>query len=324
MNTDNTSRIIQLLATPKKAHELGLSLGISQVAIHKQLKNLLDRGKIKKIGSSPHTRYLQSPPLTPPTTTLPQVARQLIESNYLYITPSGQLLPGVTGFTYWATQVNHSKNITKLALDYTELHTELEKHRQTNELFNETPKLADTFPDLCLDVIYCSDFYSLPVFGKTKLGWKILYAKQTQNRQLTKEIITTIRPQIHQLIHTHKITAVGFIPPSIPRAFQFMDSLKYQLDLTPVLIPIKKIRSGDVIVPQKTLGSLSERILNAQSTIEPSPTPANARILLIDDALGSGATLQETARKLQVFKPATIIGYAIVGSYKGFEVIREA
>jgi predicted amidophosphoribosyltransferase len=47
-------------------------------------------------------------------------------------------------------------------------------------------------------------------------------------------------------------------------------------------------------------------------------------LLLIDDAVGSGATLNQIARKIKVKDIAkTIIGLAIVGSYKGFDVITD-
>lgn len=47
-------------------------------------------------------------------------------------------------------------------------------------------------------------------------------------------------------------------------------------------------------------------------------------LLLIDDAVGSGATLNETAKKLKQMGIAKrVYGFAVVGSLKGFEVIRE-
>ena len=48
-------------------------------------------------------------------------------------------------------------------------------------------------------------------------------------------------------------------------------------------------------------------------------------ILLIDDAVGSGATLNETARKIKSkgLISGKIIGLAITGSFKGFDVISE-
>jgi predicted amidophosphoribosyltransferase len=48
------------------------------------------------------------------------------------------------------------------------------------------------------------------------------------------------------------------------------------------------------------------------------------RILLIDDAVGSGATINETACKIKMRKMADeVIGFAVVGSFKGFDVIQE-
>lgn len=46
--------------------------------------------------------------------------------------------------------------------------------------------------------------------------------------------------------------------------------------------------------------------------------------ILIDDALGSGATLNETAKKLKERGyTGKVVGLAIVGSANGFDVIKE-
>jgi predicted amidophosphoribosyltransferase len=48
------------------------------------------------------------------------------------------------------------------------------------------------------------------------------------------------------------------------------------------------------------------------------------RLLLIDDAVGSGATMNEIALKIkQKGLSDAVLGVAITGSYKGFEVISE-
>ena len=45
---------------------------------------------------------------------------------------------------------------------------------------------------------------------------------------------------------------------------------------------------------------------------------------MLDDAVGSGATLNETACKLKMKKlAAEVIGFAVIGSFKGFDVIQE-
>lgn len=79
-----------------------------------------------------------------------------------------------------------------------------------------------------------------------------------------------------------------------------------------------------VIVPQKTLNKLEDRIENAKRTIMVDEEKKFKTVLLIDDALGSGATINETAKKIKNQQLAeTIIGLAITGSFSGFEVISE-
>ena len=48
-------------------------------------------------------------------------------------------------------------------------------------------------------------------------------------------------------------------------------------------------------------------------------------ILLVDDALGSGATLNEIAKKIRQkgICKGKIVGFVITGSFKGFDVISE-
>jgi len=73
------------------------------------------------------------------------------------------------------------------------------------------------------------------------------------------------------------------------------------------------------------LSRFAERVANAKETIviEDDRVKFDC-VLLIDDAVGSGATLNETAKKLKEAGMAkTVIGFAVVGSMKGFEVIQE-
>lgn len=68
-----------------------------------------------------------------------------------------------------------------------------------------------------------------------------------------------------------------------------------------------------------------DRIINARNSIVINDNRKFSRILLIDDALGSGATINETACKLKRNGQAEkVFGFAVTGSYKGFEVISEA
>ena len=50
-----------------------------------------------------------------------------------------------------------------------------------------------------------------------------------------------------------------------------------------------------------------------------------SNVLIIDDAVGSGATLNEVAKKIKKIssKDIKVVGYSVVGSFKGFDVISE-
>lgn len=76
---------------------------------------------------------------------------------------------------------------------------------------------------------------------------------------------------------------------------------------------------------QKTLTKIEDRIINARETISVDGNANYSNILLIDDAVGSGATLNETARKIRQKGLCRdhIIGLAITGNFKGFDVISE-
>jgi predicted amidophosphoribosyltransferase len=138
------------------------------------------------------------------------------------------------------------------------------------------------------------------------------------------ELIDTLAPAIEKLIKQKNITSIGFIPPTVKRQIQFMSVLKKRLQLRTRFIKIQKIKS-EVVVPQKSLEKLADRIENAKHSIVVNAESKHGNILLIDDAVGSGATLNETAKQIRErgIVGGKIVGLAIVGSYKGFDVISE-
>ena len=69
---------------------------------------------------------------------------------------------------------------------------------------------------------------------------------------------------------------------------------------------------------------MNERIRNAENTFAVLDNRSFKHVLLIDDAVGSGATIIETANKLKQKGTARkIFGIAVTGSFKGFDVIQE-
>lgn len=190
-------------------------------------------------------------------------------------------------------------------------------------MIDATDKFTNSFDNVFLRGVFYVDFYSIPQFGKTKLGQLLLYAKQSQDIQRIKEISLLAKESIGNVIKKYKIDAIGFIPPTVRREVQFMRELEKNLKLTLPKVGITKVKT-EIIVPQKTLSKLSDRVLNAKNTIIIEDKREFKNVLLIDDAVGSGATLNETARKIINSKLANkVFGLGITGSYKGFDVISE-
>ena len=77
-------------------------------------------------------------------------------------------------------------------------------------------------------------------------------------------------------------------------------------------------------VSTKTLSKLNDRILNARNTMIVREKAHFNRVLLIDDAVGSGSTLNEISKQMKDKNVCNhVIGCAITGSFKGFEVLNE-
>ena len=184
-------------------------------------------------------------------------------------------------------------------------------------------KIKHTFSEVFVDKLFYLDFYSIERFGKTKLGQLLLYAKQSQNKILINELVNQLQPQITELLKRFKIDAVAYIPPTVRREVQLMKELERMLNLALPVVNLVKVKTP-IAVPQKTLSKLEDRVENAKSTIVVDDVRRYKTFLLIDDALGSGATMNETARKIKNQNLANnVIGLAITGSFSGFEVISE-
>ena len=326
MITDTRIKILGYIRTHKqaRAHDLVRVFGISHVAVHKQLKNLLNIGEVTKVGKPPLVFYVPKKKKQEIKGDTPDDII-IINKNYLYISPLGELLYGLEGFAAWAKSINEEKHLHKLAVEYVNTLSQVRKHF-ANRYIDATEKLKNTFKEAYVDKLFFADFYSLPKFGKTKLGLLVLYSKQSQNRELINQLATIVKPIIEQIIKEFSIDAVVFIPPTVPRVLQFMDELEIALNLNLPSIELVKVVTGEVVVAQKTLARLEERIINARDTIfmKKNEYPYH-NVLLIDDAADSGSSFNETAKKLKGVQTDKnkIIAFAIVGSLKGFDVIRE-
>jgi len=309
-------------STPSEISEI---TGYSRQYVHRKLLELLESDEILKIGKPPLVFYQKREIKSVlPEEEISQEDRFLLGEKFIEITEDGRILEGLPAFEHWCRKRN-----LPLAKTISEYHFTIEKYnkyRDQNGFIDGTDKIKNTkgMNDIKLISLFYLDFYAIERFGKTLMGQLLHFAKQGQNKKLSLRLIHLSIPKIHQLIELLEVDAVGFIPPTIRRDVQFMTLLEKNLQIHIPKIKILKVK-GEITVPQKALSKIEDRVLNAQKSLIPIETRNFQKVLLIDDAVGSGATLNETARKMikkDIGKE--IYGLAITGSFKGFEVITEA
>ena len=304
------------------ANKIVDNFGLSRWAIYKHLNSLLAENRIHKIGTPPKVFYaVLKKESKKEVFFIKNKIKDLIDNRFLDITASGVKIKGWEGFIGWCEKRN--LNVVKSAEDFVKIVKKYDSIR-IDGFLDGTKKIKNTFSKVCLSKVFYLDFYSVEKFGKTKLGKELLYAKQSQDKKLIKELAENIKNPVNLLIKRYKIDAVAFIPPTVKREVQLMKELEKSLRIGLHKIKISKIKTP-VVVPQKTLSKLEDRIENAKNTFVVEEDGCYNNILLIDDAVGSGSTLNEIACQIKdrgVFKNK-IIGLSITGSLKGFDVISE-
>lgn len=324
MKTDTRKKLLAYIKNRHSvsAKEMAEHLDISRQALFKHLAILLRDNEVKKSGRPPKVFYaISTIPKSVVIIETDAATKKIIEERYLYISPSGETMSGWGGFLAWSERT--AQEPVKTAAEYIATLKRYDAFRKDG-MIDGTKKIQETFNDMMLDALFYVDFYSIERFGKTKLGQTLLYAKQSQNKSMMRSIAEEVHPCAEKLIKKYHIDGVVYIPPTVKREVQFMKELEKNLALPVRILPVTKIKTP-VAVPQKTLTKLDDRIENARETIAVEGSGRYKNILMIDDAIGSGATLHETAKQIRAKKLCSgkIIGLAITGSYKGFNVISE-
>lgn len=321
-------KIIQLFDEQKEltVSEITNELLVSKQMVHVVLNALLADGFVEKIGRTPKTIYRK---IEKKATALidsidiPRDQQQFLEDHFLLITEVGEMLRGAPAFKSWCDR--RQLPFEKTIREFITTKQKYNAYYDNNGLISGLKKIKSTkgYDKIFLDELLYLDFYAIERFGKTKLGTILHYAKQGQNKMLMKMLINAIQPKITLIIKSRKIDAIAYVPPTIKRETQLMKVLANGLKIPLPQVAIQKI-SGIIPVPQKSLSKLEERIVNAENTFAVKGTARYKNLLLIDDAVGSGATLNQIAEKIKAKGISqNITGLAIVGSFKGFDVITD-
>lgn len=307
-------------------HELTERTGASKQMVHIALNQLIEAGSLRKQGRTPKTVYRTVTDTPVPATAMDIFTKDdknWLQEHWLQVTPAGDLLEGEGAFTYWCRQ--RKEPVPKTFAEYRQTRKKYDQYLQGDGTINGMTKLRGTkgYDQIWLDDLHYLDFYAIERFGKTRLGTLLHYAKQGQSLSLMRRLLAEISPRVLAFVKEHQVDAVGFIPPTVRREVQLMKVLAQGLNLPLPVVDIKKL-SGLIPVPQKSLSKLEERIDNAKESFAVSDKRSFDHVLLIDDAVGSGSTLNQVAEKIKnKGLAARVSGLAIVGSFKGFDVITD-
>ncbi len=319
-------KLIKLLekADFLSVQDLAEKLKVSSQYVHRVLLELLDEDIISKMGKAPKVYYrIKTNPVIQQPTIISYEEEIFLKENFVWVDPIGKMLTGYEAIEKWCLM--QELPLLKTIQEYKQTKEKYLQFFNKNHLIDGKNKLISSLgkEDLALDEVYYLDFYAIERFGKTRLGAIMHYAKQGQNIDLMKILVNECKHRIINLIHNEKIDAIVYVPPTIKRKTQIMTYFEKNFEIKLPKVKVDKIHN-QIIIPQKALSKLFERTENAKNTFVVPEQKSFNKLLLLDDAIGSGSTMNEIAKKLKSKKIAKqVIGLAVTGSYKDFEVISE-
>jgi DNA-binding MarR family transcriptional regulator len=337
--TKREEEILGVLAErgPLSPAKLVETLGVSKQRFFVIIKPLLEKGFITKAGKTPKVFYILTKRNDLIFDSLNRLSKALlaglsqeevliIEDNFYQISPSGDEYFGCKAFVYWCL-ARKEQDVVKVAHNYIQTLKKYNNFKNSETgLIDASFKMSESFGKVYVKKLFYGDFYSIERYGKTKVGQMTFSAKRSENNILSLRVVVDIKKKVLDFIKKEKIDAVAYIPPTEYRKHQFMDTLRHVLEVPLPEIILEKVKK-EILVPQKTLSKKEDREENAKATIFVANQTEHAykKVLLLDDMVGSGATFNEVAKKI-LDKNIAVEVYAIsvVGSFNGFEVVKEA
>lgn len=299
-------------------------INLSRPTTNHYLKKLHDEKKIIKTGRWAHVFYhISDVKYIPSNTTINKkwlhsfsyTDRKILDDHFLKYDADGSVLSGTDGFVSWCEKRWLDR---KIKLDqYKKIINHLSWSYDDCGVLDATKDFGKHVDMLALDRMLYTEQYTLQDFWRSKLAEMGYMGKQLQNKNLLIQVIQSTISKIESVIIKYNIDAIAFTPPTIQRKYQILNMLNQQLKhITLPRIRLIKDYPTDITIPQKSLKKREDRIINAQRSIYVyDPHASNYKnVLLIDDFVWSGATMNETAKKLKAEWVKKIIWLAIVGN----------
>ena len=262
--------------------------------VTKYMAELLKDGYITKIGNSPHVHYVAVP-----------YASEIMQGSFVY--KDGNItLFGIEGFRKWSEKVLKEYSYEEKVKIYEDAYREYQEIKGSNGYYTIDLKIED----VVLDGLFCINLYNMPIKDgitkRTKSALLFEIVKGSGNQKKLKENVKYFYDDIKKIVSfvlERDIEAVSFIPPTASRPVQVMKLLKDNFE-SRLTIPTVKIKRNFTDpagsrMEQKHIGSVEGRIKNARETYNPIFEKKYKSVLLVDDIIGSGATINEVAKKIK-------------------------
>jgi hypothetical protein len=287
---------------------------VTAMTIHRHVRSLQDQKKILKQGKAPHVRIIALDNcIVDHAIWIRWDIHDRLQHNWYQISKTGKELKGVSGFAtfckertleiLWASQRWYS------SMQFIDSNT-------TMYGIDATQKLHDYGHEILEHLRYGS-IYALPEFGKTKQWTRMEIAKVQPNLTIFGELMQVVQGYVKNIIRDYAIDALCFVQPTAKRPLQIMKYAEKVLHNDLPILPLYKMPG--YFPAQKTLKKREERIANADASFGLDYFDwYYDHVLIIDDAVGSGATLVEIGRKLlNSGKVNKVSACAITGTANG-------
>lgn len=318
------------------ATEISEKIGKSKVLIHKYLKELVLQNILEKVWKWAHTKYkkvnfeendLQWENISKNEKNifLNYKERKILEENFYKFSPIWEIFKWFSGMRSWCEE--RKLDLEKSVKKFLEVSDLFEQNFDDCGLIDAIKIFSRNMEKNIFQKIFYADQYNYLEFGRWKLAEIAFYAKTTQNKDLIKQTFEILLPKLECLLQKEKFDAIWIIPWSIERKNQILWMLKKELKVFDLpFINIIKYYKNNIAISQKSLKTREQRLQNAKNTIfiDEQNIWKYKKVLLIDDFVGSWATLSETALKLKNMWVSEIFGFSFVGNIDlSYEVINE-
>jgi len=301
----------------------------SRTIVHKYLKELIKRWYIVKYGSPPYVKYQKKISTKKTTKNLSEDIfisyedKRILDESFYKFSASWKSLIWFEGFKIWCSE--RGFDIKSKKNNYIKIYKYIKSIQDICWNINTTSTFWKWFKNVYLDNVYYADLYTWMEFWRWKIAETAFYSKISQNKKLIEQTLNEILYKIKCIIHLNKYDAIAIIPWSIYRKNQLLKILKDKLkNLKLPFVNIIKYSPSWIIIPQKSLKTKKQRIENAQNTIFVDNEKIYKKILLIDDFVGSWATLNKTTEKLKEKWVKQVDWYSFVWNLDlSYEIINE-